>query len=316
MDYSRTLISPESLSTIEGPETNRTVSRYDFRETAWLPAADIEKLRRLNERFSNDLAETLAALARRPMTVQSTSLEQVKASSIDAENPDASLRFLLEIEPFGAQALLTMNAALLFAFLEALLGAKTSQKENPARELTEVEQSVLRDIDRVIVQELEKAWGDAAGSPCTIRSQKSSLNPANLTSSRDGVVVASAVFLFDGGLGKIGLIYPAQIVQALAGASAPEQPSSGPSRAGQQAIFDRIRPAKLLLEGCLQDSSVRLGDLLELQPGDLLRLDLPLNLPFDIHLNGQRRFQAELFGSDLKKAMRIQSLIPKKLAGH
>jgi flagellar motor switch protein FliM len=53
-----------------------------------------------------------------------------------------------------------------------------------------------------------------------------------------------------------------------------------------------------------------------LQPGDLLRLDLPLNLPFDIHLNGQRRFQAELFGSDLKKAMRIQSLIPKKQGGY
>jgi flagellar motor switch protein FliM len=85
--------------------------------------------------------------------------------------------------------------------------------------------------------------------------------------------------LFDGGLGKIALIYPAQIVQALAGASAPERPSSGPSHAGQQAIFDRIRPAKLLLEGCLQDSTVRLGDLLELQPGDLLRLDLPLEPP-------------------------------------
>jgi flagellar motor switch protein FliM len=93
------------------------------------------------------------------MTVQSTSLEQVKASSIDVESPDASLRFLLEIEPFGAQALLTMNSALLFAFLEALLGAKASQTENPARELTEVEQSVLRDIDRVIVQELEKPGG-------------------------------------------------------------------------------------------------------------------------------------------------------------
>jgi flagellar motor switch protein FliM len=301
---------------VEAAGINPGVSRYDFRETAWLPVADLEKLRRLNERFSTDLAETLAALARRQITVQSTSLEQVKASSIDTESPDVSLRFLLEIEPFGAQALLTMNSALLFAFLEALLGAKTSQTENPARELTEVEQSVLRDIDRVIVQELERAWGDAAGSPCTIRSQKSNLDPANLTSSRDGVIVASTVFSSDGGLGKIGLIYPARIVQGLGAPSAAVARSSGPSRGAQQAIFDRIRPAKLLLEGCLQDSSVSLADLLELRPGDLLRLDLPLTLPLDIHLNGQRRFQAELFQNDLKKSMRIQSLVPKKPESH
>jgi len=61
---------------------------------------------------------------------------------------------------------------------------------------------------------------------------------------------------------------------------------------------------------------VRLGDLLELQPGDLLRLDLPLNLPLDIHLNGQRRFQAEFFEGDLKKAMRIQNLASKKGPGN
>jgi flagellar motor switch protein FliM len=164
---------------------------------------------------------------------------------------------------------------------------------------------------------LESSWQAVAGLACTIRSQKSNLTPKSLTSSKDSFILASTVFLLDDALGKISLIYPAPIVQALASvASTTEQPSAQLSSGFQKAIFERIGAAKLLLEGCLQDSSVRLADLLELQPGDLLRLDLPLNLPLDIHLNGQRRFQAEFFEGDFKKAMRIQNLTPKKRSGN
>jgi flagellar motor switch protein FliM len=316
MDYSQNPTFQEKASTAESAELYPAVSRYDFQETARLPEAEIERFKRLNDRFGGDLAETLSALARRQVTVQSTSLEQVKASALGVESPDFSLRFLLDIQPLGVSALLGMNSTLLFAFLEALLGAKAARTENPKRELTEVEQSVLRDIDRVIVQELEGSWQAVAGLACTIRSQKSNLTPKSLTSSRGSFILASTVFLLDDALGKISLIYPAQIVESLVGASSPEQPPTQPSNGLQKAIFEQIGTAKLLVEGCLQDSTVRLADLLELQPGDLLRLDLPLNLPLDIHLNGQRRFQAEFFEGDLKKAMRIQNLTPKKMTSN
>ena len=316
MDYSQTTPFQDSFSAAEAPGSNPAVYRYDFQESARLQETEIEKFKRLNDRFSGDLGETLSALARRQMTVQSTSVEQVKASAIGAESPDFSLRFLLDIEPLGVKALLGMNSTLLFAFLEALLGAKAARTESPDRELTEVEQSVLRDIDRVIVKELESSWQAVAGLACTIQSQKSNLTPKSLSSARGTFILASTAFLLDDAVGRISIIYPAQIVQSLAGTSAGDQPPAPPSSGLQRALFEQLGTAKLLVEGCLQDSTVRLGDLLELQPGDLLRLDLPLNLPLDIHLNGQRRFQAEFFEGDLKKAMRIQNLASKKGPGN
>ncbi len=317
MDYSQTPTPPEAPGPGVGSKIRPAVLRYDFQDSARLPEAEIEKLKRLNERFAGDLAETFSAMARRQMTVQSAGLKEVKASELDSESSDSSLRFLLDIQPLGVRAWLGMNSALLFALLEALLGAKAAQTENPERELTEVEQSVLRDIDRVIVQELARSWQAAAGLPCTIHSDKSNLGPRNLGSSRDSFILASTTFLLGEAVGKITLVYPTQIIKALASAApVSDQGSAQQSSASQRAIFERIGTAKLLLEGCLQDSTVRLVDLLELQPGDLLRLDLPLNLPLDIHLNGQRRFQAEFFEGDLKKAMRIRGLAPKKASGN
>ena len=101
MDYSQTTPFQDSFSAAETAASNPAVYRYDFKESARLQETEIEKFKRLNDRFSGDLGETLSALARRQMTVESSSVEQVKASAIGAESPDFSLRFLLDIEPLN-----------------------------------------------------------------------------------------------------------------------------------------------------------------------------------------------------------------------
>jgi len=66
-----------------------------------------------------------------------------------------------------------------------------------------------------------------------------------------------------------------------------------------------IMPARVDIDVRLPQQQIQTKDLLALQSGDILTLDMPINSPVDFILNGKTYFRGSVVRAGKKRAFRI-----------
>ena len=287
---------------------------YDFGEAQRLSQGQLRQLQQVHDRFAKELASSLAALTRRTIKPLTVSCAQVERDAADSELAQCGLLIVLDALPLDFQITLGMDAALVFPLLEALLGGRAAGGSDFQRELTEIELSVLQDLHAVLTRELERAWRNAVRFTLQVVEQKTDPQ-ARKSSAPDGSLLAIVDLEVEETPGRIRVLYPARIGREMQGAD-PSTVNDAVRRPEvlQQAIFERLKSSQLTMEGRLLGATMRLKDLSDLRAGDLLCLDIPLDEPIDIAVNGVSRFGGRLTDAGRKKAIRIQEVLPSKPA--
>jgi flagellar motor switch protein FliM len=288
--------------------------RYDFGEAQRLSAGQLRQLQQVHERFSRELAASLSALTRRAVKANSVACRQAEAEESRHALVQSGLVIVLDVHPLEAHVALGMDSGVVFPLLEALLGGRVAGSADFNRELTEIELSVLQDLHAVVVRELERAWRPAARFTFQVMGQQTDPAFAQRALSADGSVVSTLDLEVEAAAGRITLLYPLRIGREIQGAD-PAGAAADVARRPeimQQALFDRLKTGVLAVEGRLHGATLRLRDLAELRTGDLLCLDIPLEEPIDIAVNGVSRFGGRLTESGRKKAIRIHQALPAK----
>ncbi len=287
--------------------------RYDFGEAQRLSAGQLRQLQQVHERLLRELAASLSALTRRNVKAGSVSCRQADPDEARQALVQSGLLIVLDVHPLQAHVALGMDAGMVFPLLEALLGGRVAGASDLIRELTEIELSVLQDLHAVVVRELERAWRPAARFTFQVMGQQT--DPAFAQSaSPDGSLVATLDLEVEAAAGRITLLYPQRIGREIHGAEPAGAVADAARRPEvmQQALLDRLKLASLAVEGRLQGATLRLRDLADLRSGDLLCLDIPLDEPIDIAINGVSRFAGRLTDSGRKRAIRIHEALPTR----
>lgn len=288
--------------------------RYDFGEARQLSGGQRHQLQQVHERFSRELATSLSALTRRAVKSSGVSCKQAVPDTARHEPVQSGLVIVLDVHPLEARVALSMDSRVVFPLLEALLGGRVAGAADVNRELTEIELSVLQDLHAVVIRELERAWRPAARLTFQVMGQQTDPRLGRPGSSADGSLVATIELEIEGSAGQITLLYPLRVgreIQGVDPAGATADAARRPEML-QQALFERLKAALLAVEGRLQGATLRLRDLVDLRAGDLLCLDIPLDEPIDIAINGASRFGGRLTDSGRKKAIRIHEILPRK----
>jgi flagellar motor switch protein FliM len=287
--------------------------RYDFGEAQRLSAGQLHQLQQVHERFSRELATSLAALTRRVVKAASVSCTQAEPG---APQPalESGLLIVLDVLPLEAHAALGMDSRVVFPLLEALLGGRVAGSADLNRELTEIELSVLQDLHAVVLRELERAWRPAARLTFQVMAQQTDPKSGRRGLPADGSLVATLELEVEGISGRITLLYPLRVGREIQGGDPAGTATDAARRPEmlQQALFDRLKSAALTIEGRLQGATLSLRDLADLRAGDLLCLDLPVDQPIDITVNGSSRLAGRLTESGRKRAIRVHEILPRK----
>lgn len=295
-------------------ERSTEKGRYDFGEARQLSGGQLHQLQQVHERFSRELATSLSALTRRAVKASGVSCKQTEPDTARHEPVQSGLLIVLDVHPLEARVALSMDSRVVFPLLEALLGGRVAGAADVNRELTEIELSVLQDLHAVVIRELERAWRPAARLTFQVMGQQTDPRLGHPGLSADGSLVATLELEVEGSVGQITLLYPLRVGREMQGvdpAGAAADVARRPEML-QQALFERLKSALLAVEGRLQGATLRLRDLVDLRAGDLLCLDIPLDEPIDITINGSSRFGGRLTDSGRKKAIRIHEIFPSK----
>ncbi len=261
----------------------------------------------LNDLFARNLTHNLAAWLRSRFQVNLVSAEQIQFNEFLLRIPEISYVASVRLEPLGALSVLQLDLALAPPVIDLLLGGEG--KDGPMRELTDIEESILGSVVEIICRELTAAW-QPVGLSFNFERRQMQTQVARIMSVTEKTLCLSFEIRMPHSSGLLNLAFPAvvanTILRRLTSDWSRRRRHAGETRARIEAAARKIR-----FGGSLQLPTVRLpaSSIENLEPGTVLRLNLPANTLPIWRVGGQPFSQAQAIRQGPHRGARIERRI-------
>src|SRR5207302_6186437 len=141
-----------NLKDQEKNAANKAVA-YDFRRPDRIAKDQLRSIHLLHDNFARNLASSRSGYLRAYVSVNLVSVEQLSFAEFTQCLPSPTVMVALGMKPFDGNAVMELNPSLVFPLLEMLLGGN-GKGATLSRETTEIEQSILDTLFRIILHDL------------------------------------------------------------------------------------------------------------------------------------------------------------------
>ncbi len=260
------------------PPGDEEVRSYDFASQDRIVRGRLPMLDMINERFARQFRSSLFNLLRRSPEISVGSVQTLKFSEYVHSLFIPAHMNLVKIKPLRGTALFVLDPRLVFLIVENFFGgAGRVPPKMEGREITPTELRVARMVLEQAFNDLVQAWKPVLG--VDFEYLRSEINPhfANIVSPSEVVVATVFHVELEGGGGDLHITMPYSMIEPIK-----EVLDAGvqSDRTEQDlhwfnSMQQGIASAQVTLEASLTEATVTLRELMELQPGDIIPVDLP-----------------------------------------
>lgn len=291
-------------------EPDKRAEPYDFRRPDRIAKDQLRSIHQLHESFARSLAASLSIYLRAYAIVNLVSVEQLSFMEFSQCLPSPSCLVSLGMRPYEGNAVLEINPGLVFPILEMLLGGNAKTPLKMKRETTEIEQSILDGLYRVILNDLQMAWQAVTHLEFSIASHETEPALLQILAPNEAVVAVSMEVRVGDNSGMMNIGIPSIVVKMLRH-KFDQQWSIRRTQSTdteQARVLKLIKPARMHLDGRLTGPTLRTEDLMSLAEGDVLTFDFPVERPLDLFLNGRLKYRGHIISTGRKRAFHIDKL--------
>lgn len=270
------------------------VTPYDLTSQDRILRGQMPTLDAINEQVASLLASGLAGRTRLGLRVSTSPSALFKFVDFGSVLAAPSVLAVLSLGPGFGHALLVLEPGLAEALLAAALGdrrVKQAESSETRRELTAVEQLVLRRLLTLFTDAMEHTWETVLPfKPKVVRFE---IDPrmANIAPPSD-VVIASSFQVSSGIEGRLQLVIPFSAVEpAKARLSSPPRMNPGSDARFAAALQRELEQVKVEVRVLLGRTRLTFEKLLELDNGDVLSLTTDEDSPVQILIEGRRKLE-------------------------
>jgi flagellar motor switch protein FliM len=290
-------------------EKRRRVVPYNFRRPDRLSKEQVRALYLLHDLFSHSLSSSLPIFLRTISEVTLISVEQQAYVEYLYGLPDPTAIFTLTMHPLPGVSVLELNPSLAFPVIDRLMGGKGVGLAD-ARAVTEIEQKILESFLKVVIDDLREAWKPLVDLEMQIVGRET--RPQLLQIVAPNEVVLSIVFHVQVGeaRGMMSLCIPALILEPIIqkfNQSFYSRSHEAPPKQ-TRSLLKIASSISFPVAAELHGTTAALEDLMNLAPGDVLRLDHPVDQPIEISVGGIVIFFGSLAANNGRTAAQVTAL--------
>ncbi len=285
----------------------KSAQPYDFRRPDRIAKDQLRAIHLLHENFSRSLSSSLSAYLRAYVAVNLVSVEQLSFAEFTQCLPSPSCMISLKMKPYDGNSLLEINPSLVFPILEMLLGGAGKGMSKVSREVTEIEQSILESIFRIILNDLKTAWAVVTPIEFTVDTHETEPQMLQMLAPNEAVVAISMEARIGDNAGMMNMGIPSITVKMLR-QKFDQQWSmrrAHSSEHDQAKVLRLVQNSRLELDARLRGPTMTFGTLMELEPGKVLMFDYPTEREIDLVMNGRVKFKTQIVAQGRKRAAKL-----------
>lgn len=296
------------ISTSSSKADQRIVQKFDLRVVGQISKEQMRALSVLHENFARNITNSLGAYLRVGFDVNLVSVEQLNYSEVLSRLPDLTYLCSIRLRPLDALAILQMDLAVAFPVMDLVLGGSGTGVVE-LRDLTEIEEQILESVVRILIRELQASWAPVLGVDFEFDARQQSSQAVSMMPSSERTLALSFEIKMPDAHGMLNVTLPAVASNALFRKLTAQ--SSYYKHASSAAHKDQVRTQMLngefLVDLRLPSTSVSVRDLTELQSGQILPLNHPVDEPAVLLVAGKEMFLAYPVACGSSRGVQIQN---------
>ncbi len=266
-----------------------TILPCNFRSAGRLSNDSTRQLRTMHDSFARNVSHSLDLFLGSPIEIKLAGIEQIGSREFVSSLAAGSYLVPFTLMPVQSRVIAKFDSALLFPLLDLLLGG-TGDPLDEARELTEIDEELIRSVTELIGVQLERVW-----KGCNVNVMPSpSLKPAvvgALFATEERVVSLHFEITLATTTAGMRLILPMAFCNALVRASHNEGARIGGETTSALPLRERLLDCTMIVSAELPGLEISVGELIDMRPGSVVNLRASVEAPVQFGVRGYPLFE-------------------------
>ncbi len=292
-------------------EKLRSVIAYDFKHPNRVSKDQIRTLENMHDNFSGHFGSTLSAVLRTIVDVDLVSVDQITYSEFIMSLVTPSCTYTFAAPPLEVGCLLDFNPTLSFALIDRMFGGAGKLLETE-RELTGIERTVMSRLAGKLYHDLERSWENILKIDIEQKSFETNPQFIQIVPPGETVVVVSFQIKLFQATGLLTLCYPYVSLEPIIGKLSAQNWIDATKRRAQDSDrhinLQNVNVAGADLSAVLMDTTIKIGEFLKLNVGDIIPAEAKISQPVDVYVNKRKKYTGRPGLSGKHRAVQISEV--------
>lgn len=285
------------------------VRRYDFKRPERVSNDQRRALETIHESFARNFGAAMSAFLRSIVDCRVSSTEQLTYSEFLLSLPNPTCFNLLSAPPLDGNIVLEISPLIIYPIIEKLLGGAKSEMVIPQRELTTIEHRLVRRVLQRALTNLTEVWSNWV--KVTFKHEETESNPelVQIVPPNEIMVVIGFELKIGKQTGTMSLGIPFNVIEPVMGSLVEQswigyQKDSNDPKEGER-VTRTVRHSVVGMQAFLAHTTMKMSDLLQLKPGDIIGTDRQATEDVMLFIEGKRKFAGQVGRHRGSRSIRI-----------
>ena len=290
----------------------KQVKNYDFARPSKFSKEHLRTLEIIFEHFGRLLSTNLPAYLRKTVNVEVVNSEVVIYSEFSNALSNPVLLGVVGMQPLSGNIIMEMASNLGFAIVDRLLGGVGNSLEKE-RDFSEIELSILERVFTICVNLLHEPWENVVEITPRLNRIETNSQFAQIISPSETIAIVTINLKIGDVEGLMNICLPYTTLEPVMDKlntkywfSTMKEKDSNSYEAAIENIIDN---ALIPMKAVLGTSKINVQDFVNLQLGDIIRLDRKVDDELEVYVGNIKKFKALPGYSDNKYAVRVTEIL-------
>lgn len=297
---------------IKQEEKQKKIKAYDFKRPNKFSKDQIHTLQVIHENFSRLLTTFFSAHLRTIVQLNVLSVEQLTYEEFGRSIPNPTILNIITIEPLQGNAIFEINPDIGFAIIDRMFGGPGEAPEK-LRPLTDIEETVMKRVVNKALEFLKEAWESIIDFNPSLEVMESNPQFTQIVTPTEMCILITLETKIGEVEGMINLCIPYIVLEPIISNLSTHFWFNASSRESTSeniaALRKKIEKARVPIVVELGKTSITIRELLEIQSGDVLKLDTKSDEELDIYIGSNKKYTGLPGINGSKMAVQITSVV-------
>ncbi len=304
-------VTPDELE--KSPELleQRQITLYDFKRPNRVSKEQLRAFKSIHDKMARNLASQISSLMRSIVEITLHSVDQMTYGEFLMSLPSPTSFNVFSMKPLDGKAVVEINPSIVFPMIERLLGGP-GENYDGNRDFSDIELNLLDSILRVISNNLREAWAPVIDIYPMVEAKESSSNVVQIVAQNEIVVMVVMELVIGHTSGMINICYPVITLESVLPKLANRdlmltETSSRKSR--NRELKALLGGAKVDMEAILGHANLSMREILDIEKGDIIRLDRTADDTVILRVDGKEKFIANIGVHRYRKTVKVVEIL-------
>ena len=292
------------------------VKEYDFRTANRFPKEQMRTFHVVFETYSQLLSNRLSSVLRVSCECEILSIEECSYSEFNNSLPAPVVLAIMEAPPMNGSLVFQMSPELAYMLISRLFGGGAAGENS--KQFTEIELALVERVLRQAVGVFDEAWDKVLALSTQIERIETSPQFAQITAPNEPVVVIIISVTMGEETGLMSICIPHTAIEPVSqqlntrmwfSSSARDD---GRSEVRTAMLKDLLLQTPIPLTAFFEQTPATVSDIVNLQIGDVIKLDHGIDQPITIKVSHIPKFRATIGTFGQKYALQIVDIIKEE----